>query len=734
PTQGTLTLNSDGSFQYVPNSNTNGTDKFTYAWKNTITGATGTALVTITVDPVNDPPTVAPSPLPTVTVNEDAGTQSIAGFATTGPGGGPDEASQTLTTTISNDNNALFIGQPTIDATGRLTFTPAPNANGSATITFTVKDSGGTFTNPLDNDTTVATFQIVVNPVNDQPSIQVQAAPPTVLEDAGPQVVTGPGATPFVTFQPAPPSAVDEQSQTPTYIFTPIGNLAPQSPTGKLEFSAGPAIDANGNLTYTPAPNSNGTATFILQANDGGGTANGGVDLSAARTFVITVTPVNDPPTVNNISTGVLWNSGPNVLNAIALGGDSGAPDVGETVTVVAASQPANGTVVIQPGATSVTYQPNPTFVGTDSFTYTLGDGHGGVASATITVDVHRSNTQAVNLVAIGSGVGGNAEVRIYDSKTGQFMNGFAAFDPAFEGGISVATGDVNGDGVPDIIVGAGAGGGPRVEVIDGTKLGLLQGVNQIANPAATLINMFVYDWNFHGGVTVAAGDVNGDGKADIIVGTGAGGGPNVKVINGAMLGDLGPDGLPAPAAIIASFFAYDPIFRGGVNVASADVDGDGFADVLTAPGSGGGSQIKVYSGHTLFQSGADAPGILIASFYGFDPAFLGGVNIAAGDLDGDGLADIILGAGPGGGPNVKVFSPLNLATPVASFFAFDPSFNSGVFVGYRTRDGGASPLLLAGSGHGDSASLVAFAPPDYQPVQNIDAFDSDFIGGVTVG
>src|SRR5262249_6861776 len=125
---------------------------------------------------------------------------------------------------------------------------------------------------------------------------------------------------------------------------------------------------------------------------------------------------------------------------------------------------------------------------------------------------------QQVHLYAVGTGPGVAAEVKVYNA------DGSLRFDlspfPGFIGGVHVATGDVNGDAVDDIIVGAGAGGGPAVKVYDGVT-------------GAEVRSFFAYDPGFTGGVFVAAGDVTGAGHADIITGAGAGGGPNVKVFDG---------------------------------------------------------------------------------------------------------------------------------------------------------------------------------------------------------
>ena len=158
---------------------------------------------------------------------------------------------------------------------------------------------------------------------------------------------------------------------------------------------------------------------------------------------------------------------------------------------------------------------------------------------------------------------------------------------------------------------------------------------------AGPLGSFFAFDASFTGGVFVAAADVNGDGFADLIVGAGPGGGPHVKVFSGA-------DG-----SLLASFYAYAPTFHGGVTVAAGDVNADGLADVVTGAGPGGGPHVKVFSG---------ADFSTLASFYAYAPTFRGGVNVAVGDLNGDGSADVVAGAGPGGGPHVKLFDGASLA------------------------------------------------------------------------
>ena len=150
------------------------------------------------------------------------------------------------------------------------------------------------------------------------------------------------------------------------------------------------------------------------------------------------------------------------------------------------------------------------------------------------------------------------------------------------------------------------------------------------------LASFYAFPMAFTGGVTVAAGDVDGDGLADIVTGAGAGGGPHVRVFSGADLREL------------ASFYAYDADFGGGVSVAAGDFNGDGLSDIVTGAGPGGGPHVRVFSGLDLGE---------LVGFYGYDAAFGGGVNVAAGDIDDDGRVDLILAAGPGGGPHIRILS-----------------------------------------------------------------------------
>ncbi|MFN0158615.1 MAG: FG-GAP-like repeat-containing protein [Bacteroidota bacterium] len=158
---GSLSLNTDGSFIYIPLPNFSGSDSFVYLANDG--SLTDTAMACINVGPVNDPPSFAIGS--DQTIPKDAGAQTVAGWATGISPGPSDESGQALTFLLSNNNNALFAVQPDVDeATGTLTYTPAPGLHGSATVTVTLRDSGG-IANGGDDESDPQTFTITISNV-----------------------------------------------------------------------------------------------------------------------------------------------------------------------------------------------------------------------------------------------------------------------------------------------------------------------------------------------------------------------------------------------------------------------------------------------------------------------------------------------------------------------------------------------------------------------------------------
>jgi hypothetical protein len=251
--------------------------------------------------------------------------------------------------------------------------------------------------------------------------------------------------------------------------------------------------------------------------------------------------------------------------------------------------------------------------------------------------------------------------IRVFDAATHALRRALAPFGDTYAGPISVALGDVNGDGVSDFAVGKGTGKPPLAELLNG----------KTGRPIATFTP---FARSFRGGVTVALSDVDGDGRLDLIVGTGAGAAAEAKVFSGVT------------HTLLASFRPF--LLRSGVSVAAGDVNGDGKADVIVGTAGGGVSQVKVFSGRS---------GLLLESLRPWPPSYTGGVSVAAGDLNGDGKADVIVSAGPGAGPQVKVFKNVTSAR-LWSLPAFSPTFTGGAAVAAADVSGdGRGDLVLGG-------------------------------------
>ncbi len=261
--------------------------------------------------------------------------------------------------------------------------------------------------------------------------------------------------------------------------------------------------------------------------------------------------------------------------------------------------------------------------------------------------------------------------VRVFDTTHGVERFRFMPY-----GGLEarVAIADVTGDGVPDIITVAGPGGGPHVKVFDGSDGSLLR-------------SEFVYAPEFLGGLFVAAGDLDGDGTLEIVVTPDSGGGPVVSILD------------PLTLQVVSSVFVLESEFRGGLRTAVGDLNGDGVDEVIVAAGVGGGPRVAVLDGAALKQGTSLR---LRGDFFAFDSAFRGGAFLAAADIDGDGIDDLAISAGIGGGPRVDIIDGKTLlVSPLAatSFFAGDPTSRGGTTIGLRDLNGDGRAELLASEG-----------------------------------
>jgi hypothetical protein len=332
---------------------------------------------TITVAPVNDAPSfVAGSDQ---TALEDSGSQTVPGWATQISSGPPDESGQALDFEVQSDtNSSLFSVAPAVDpATGTLTFTPAPNAFGTATIDIVLHDDGGTANGGADTSTP-RSFTVTIAPVNDPPSF-VAGPDQTVLQDSGAH--TGWGWATQID------AGLGESQQSLDFEVT--GDSAPSL------FGAAPAVDSTtGNLTFTPASGAYGSATITLVLHDDGGTANGGDDTSGPHTLTILV--AGNPNAQADSFQG--W-MGSDVVGDL-LANDSDPQGSALTLDSTPASQPANGAVTLDSADGTFVYVPDSGFTGNDSFSYTVSNGYGATATAQVTIKISASTGVSTSLVA----------------------------------------------------------------------------------------------------------------------------------------------------------------------------------------------------------------------------------------------------------------------------------------------------------------------------------------------
>lgn len=310
--------------------------------------------------------------------------------------------------------------------------------------------------------------------------------------------------------------------------------------------------------------------------------------------------------------------------------------------------------------------------------------------------------------IVTGALAPGGPHVKVFRASDRALQREFFAYDLGFRGGVQVALGDVNNDNFTDIITGAGPGGGSHVKVFSGRTGGLLA-------------SFFAYPVGFNGGVFVASCDVNNDGNADIVTGTGAGGGPHVKVFNGDAVITSGYSG--QDTGLLASFFAYstNPVFLGGVRVAAADADGDGKAEVITGAGSGGGPHIGVFK---LGATALNAP-TKLAEWFAYGANFTGGVFVGASTQGS--VTRIITGAGPGGGQHVRIWQVNGVE--ITGVIPQDTTVGATVAIG--TGDGDAPDEYVIGNASGaPNFRLYDLAASQIGPVTN--AYQG-FNGGITV-
>jgi VCBS repeat-containing protein len=383
---GSTTLAPGEQWSWTPTANANGTFAgITVKAGDPLVWSASPVSVSIAVAAMNDAPIRTTGTVANLTVLEDAAITTLGlGSVAYGPGGGTDEAGQSLTYRVTSVPNAslgqvlladgttpVVVGSYSLAEIRGMQFRPAADANGSAAFSFQVQDDGGT----PGSDTLTETLTITVTPVNDAPSFTVGASQ-LVNEDCGSQTVAG-----WATAISAGPA--NESAQALDFVVT----------TNKSGlFVAGPTIDpTTGTLTYTPAANAYGVAHVNVCLHDNGS----GMDTSPSYSFTIGISAVNDSPAVSSLTNQTINEDGATAslgftvsdaetpADRLAITAQSSNPAVVPSANVAVTGSGTNRSVIITPAANAS---------GIASISLTVADEHGTSTTQTFSVTVNSTN------------------------------------------------------------------------------------------------------------------------------------------------------------------------------------------------------------------------------------------------------------------------------------------------------------------------------------------------------
>jgi hypothetical protein len=363
---------------------------------------------------------------------------------------------------------------------------------------------------------------------------------------------------------------------------------------------------------------------------------------------------------------------------------------------------------------------------------FTLGDyGFNPSTSTTLVQTV-----TPVGAILVDAGAPGLAQVR--QMSTGYVVASFNPFGLNYTGPISVAVGDINNDTIPDFVF-AALGGNPHVKVYNGNAVA----TNTFnGNPDGALFTQFfAYGSGFNVGANVALGDVNNDGFADLVTGASAGN-PDTRVYKGV---DIANGTFNTTTSLMAAWFPYALQFNVGANVSVGDLNHDNFADVITAA-TAGNPDVRVYKGSDIAAGTFNPNGSsLLAQFFGYGLNFNVGAYVATGDVNGDTFVDLITGASVGN-PDVRVYNgqafangTFNGGNPSASlltqFFAYQLQFNIGAAVGTGDVNNDGTDEIITGAASGAPHLRVVLGnSTGILPPAVYETFVLGVFGGILVG
>ena len=292
-------------------------------------------------------------------------------------------------------------------------------------------------------------------------------------------------------------------------------------------------------------------------------------------------------------------------------------------------------------------------------------------------------------------------QANIFDLANIEAERGFYPYGESYDKGVAVAVGDVTGDGIEEIVTSSGNGAPTHIRVFD-------TGGNALS------WNVFPFVEQYRGGGSVAIGDTDGDGINEIIVSpVGSNSGPLVRVYQ---YGEDEPE---------QSFYVFNEGFRGGIQIAAGDTNKNGKAEIIAATASQRGN-VAVYSGTGTF---------IGLSYFPFGPEFTAGLDVAAGDVTGNGKADIIIGSQGMTTSRVKVYRADASQEILGDFLAYGESFVGGVNVAVADVDSNGRSDIVTGVASNGKPHVLAFTVAG-EPVNYLNFFPlpETETGGVNIG